>query len=289
MVLNLGDQFNSNNNAGFNLTNFKVKFINQFFHDVITDYEKSIIGTFTKHLLDYLAQEPFKDLYDLYFTITKFENDIGYSLIHQDTSQTEGGEVQVQAEEQVIRQNDLNPSNVIQEVVGEKGKKLAKEDFAKAYRKAQLNRHGVIPEFIKISEIYQVYTAFTQANLKNSILQQKQARMAETFEEEQEAVRESELKEDVILIQFKLVDKRSFKCLNTFSFVNLPFSKVLDVNVSTLLEILNKFKKHPEKQGKARKQGEFIPYNKSIMTRVVAEQLQKNNILVLSHFSRNSI
>jgi len=31
----------------------------------------------------------------------------------------------------------------------------------------------VIPEFIKISEIYQVYTAFTQANLKNSILHQK--------------------------------------------------------------------------------------------------------------------
>lgn len=28
IVLNMGDQFNSNNNAGFNLTNFKVKFIN---------------------------------------------------------------------------------------------------------------------------------------------------------------------------------------------------------------------------------------------------------------------
>lgn len=42
-------------------------------------------------------------------------------------------------------------------------------------RKAALNKHGVIPEFIKISETYQVYTAFTQANLKNSILQQKQA------------------------------------------------------------------------------------------------------------------
>ena len=31
IVLNLADQFNSNNNAGFNLTNFKVKFINQYF------------------------------------------------------------------------------------------------------------------------------------------------------------------------------------------------------------------------------------------------------------------
>ena len=33
----------------------------------------------------------------------------------------------------------------------------------------------MIPEYIKVSEIYQVYTAFTQANLKNSILHQKQA------------------------------------------------------------------------------------------------------------------
>ena len=31
IVLNFADQFNSNNNAGFNLTNFKVQFINQFF------------------------------------------------------------------------------------------------------------------------------------------------------------------------------------------------------------------------------------------------------------------
>jgi hypothetical protein len=103
--------------------------------------------------------------------------------------------------------------------------------------------------------------------------------------------RESELKEDVILIQFKLVDKRSFKSLNTFSFINIPFSKILDVNVSTLLEILNKFKRNcgEMKQGKGKSQNEFIPYNKSILTRVVAEQLQKNNVLVLSHFSRNSI
>ena len=45
-----------------------------------------------------------------------------------------------------------------------KGLKARKE------RKAMLERHGVIPEYIKISEIYQVYTAFTQANLKNQIL-----------------------------------------------------------------------------------------------------------------------
>jgi hypothetical protein len=92
IVLNFADQFNCNNNAGFNLTNFKVQFINQFFQDVINDYEKSVIGTFTKSLLDRLNDtgegeeqyEPLKDSLELYFTITKFENDIGFSLIHQE-------------------------------------------------------------------------------------------------------------------------------------------------------------------------------------------------------------
>ena len=83
--MNFADQFNSNNNAGFNLTNFKVQFINQFFQDVINDYEKSVIGTFTKELLERLnTDETCKDRYLLYFTITKFENDIGFSLIHQE-------------------------------------------------------------------------------------------------------------------------------------------------------------------------------------------------------------
>ena len=83
IVLNFADTFNSNNNAGFNLTNFKVQFINQFFQDVINDYEKSVIGTFTKSLLEKLGTEgQLKDRYELYFTITKFENDIGFSLIH---------------------------------------------------------------------------------------------------------------------------------------------------------------------------------------------------------------
>lgn len=50
-----------------------------------------------------------------------------------------------------------------------------KEELLRNQRKAALNKHGVIPEYIKIQETYQVYTAFTQANLKNSILNQKKA------------------------------------------------------------------------------------------------------------------
>jgi len=37
--------------------------------------------------------------------------------------------------------------------------------------------------------------------------------------------KETELKEDLIVMQFKLIDKTSFKTQNTFSFINLPLSK----------------------------------------------------------------
>ena len=85
--------------------------------------------------------------------------------------------------------------------------------------------------------------------------------------------RETELKEDVLSIQFKLVDKKSYKTLNSFTFLNAPLSKLNDNNMSTLLEILNKFKaQNQEGKAKLRRQAtEFIPYNKSILTRVIAE------------------
>jgi len=55
---------------------------------VISDYEKSVIGTFTKNLLDQVNNdEGMKDSLEVYFTITKFENDIGFSLIHQETDE----------------------------------------------------------------------------------------------------------------------------------------------------------------------------------------------------------
>ncbi len=162
------------------------------------------------------------------------------------------------------------------------------------HRKAMLTKHGVIPEFIKISEIYQVYTAFTQANLKNHILHEKQAhKQAMENDEPISNYKETELKEDVLNIQFKLVDKHTYKTFNTFSFINMPLQKTHDNNVSTLLEILNKFKRQElasatGAKAKAKK-NDFIPYNKSILTRVIAEQLQRNNVLVLSHYSKNSI
>lgn len=146
----------------------------------------------------------------------------------------------------------------------------------------------MIPEFIHISEIYQVYTAFTQANLKNSILHQKQALKIAAESDKPVLHRETELKEDLLFIQFKLVSKNTYKTLNTFTFINVPLAKIADNNISTLLEILRKFKQQSKKP-KTKKGADYLPYNKSILTRVIAQQLQKNNILCLSHYSKQSI
>ena len=107
------------------------------------------------------------------------------------------------------------------------------------------------------------------------------------------AYNETELKEDLLVIQFKLVNKHTYKTQNTFSFINTPLAKVADNNISTLLEILKKFKKQTtagsSQKKKAAPKNDFLPFNKSILTRVIAQQLQRNNILVLSHFSKTSI
>lgn len=57
------------------------------------------------------------------------------------------------------------------------------------------------------------------------------------------AFKEKELKEDILFIQFKLVDKNSYRTINTFNFINIPLQKIHDNNVSTLLEIISKLKK----------------------------------------------
>ena len=44
--------------------------------------------------------------------------------------------------------------------------------------------------------------------------------------DEEVAYKETELKEDLLVIQFKLVNKHTYKTLNTFSFINTPLAKV---------------------------------------------------------------
>lgn len=48
------------------------------------------------------------------------------------------------------------------------------------------------------------------------------------------------IKDDVVIMQFKLVKKENMKIINTQTFVNVPTSKISDINISTLMEIIQK-------------------------------------------------
>lgn len=78
VVVNLTDQYSVNNNCGFNLANFKPKFIREFFGDVVSDYNRSFIGSFCTALFE--RELPQNQHFDLYFSISRFSDSMGYSL-----------------------------------------------------------------------------------------------------------------------------------------------------------------------------------------------------------------
>jgi hypothetical protein len=77
VVVNLVDQANTNNIGGFNITNFKMRYLNEFITDVIADYEQSVIGSFCKHLFS--KENDSNMLVEM--SITKFKGEVGYSLV----------------------------------------------------------------------------------------------------------------------------------------------------------------------------------------------------------------
>lgn len=52
----------------------------------------------------------------------------------------------------------------------------------------------------------------------------------EGFVPDSKIPRETELKEEILLIQFKLIDKASYRTINSFSFINVPLSRAQDNN-----------------------------------------------------------
>jgi hypothetical protein len=78
VVLNCSDQFATNNNCGFNLANFKPRFVRDYFADVVADYERSFIGSFCTALFSMFSERA-ADV-ELYLTITKFNANMGYNL-----------------------------------------------------------------------------------------------------------------------------------------------------------------------------------------------------------------
>ena len=145
--------------------------------------------------------------------------------------------------------------------------------------------------------MYQIYSAFVQVNLKNRLLLENATAAAGLDGTIPDGVDLLNIKDDIILMQFKLVNKETLKTHNTMSFVNLPATKLADANVSTILEILQKQNKAAQAKQQAgapylpklNKEATFMPYNKSILTRVIAQQLQKNNVLVFSHHTKRAL
>ena len=111
---------------------------------------------------------------------------------------------------------------------------------------------GAIPEFVPVSEMATVYKLLTEANIKNKILERNLAGLndedvmasnedqAKSQQTEEEALDLQNIKEDLIVMQFKIVRKETLKTQNTITFINLPASKMNDVNIVTLTEILSK-------------------------------------------------
>ena len=81
------------------------------------------------------------------------------------------------------------------------------------------------------------------------------------------------IKDDIIIIQFKLVRKDTLKTFNTQTFINVPTSKIADINLSTLVEIVQKQTTNKSKHRS--KKDQFLPFNKSILTRILFPCLNK--------------
>ena len=112
-------------------------------------------------------------------------------------------------------------------------------------RRAEILNQGAIPEFVRVRELFEVYKVFTEANLKNKVLVKNQVLQtqdpAEIANLSEEFIEESNIKDDIALIQYKLVRTSTLKTVNTFSFVNLPASTMQDVNARILSEIVSKY------------------------------------------------
>lgn len=138
-------------------------------------------------------------------------------------------------------------------------------------------RIGNIPEFVQVSDIIDIYKYITVANLKNTYLvKQKHPEFSD------DAVELQNIKEDVVMIQFKLVHRETLSTANTFTFVNVPATG--DVNTQTLAEILSKLNLAQKKRA-----SDYLPYNKSVMTRILFQMLKRNNVLVLSHYTKKTL
>ena len=110
-------------------------------------------------------------------------------------------------------------------------------------------KKGSIPEFVEVKDVNDFYKVYQEANYRNKLFVESQkAQQIENMMRgepvdaakvaQAESIDLKNIKDDIILMQFKLVRKENMKILNTISFVNLPISKAVDINITTLTEII---------------------------------------------------
>jgi hypothetical protein len=89
VIVNIVDACFTNNIGGFNISNFKIRYLTEFTADVIADYEQSILGSVLKEMMGMITKHNAlpdgTQKLDVHMSITKFKNDIGYSLVQNDS------------------------------------------------------------------------------------------------------------------------------------------------------------------------------------------------------------
>lgn len=81
MILSLGDQHQTPNNSGFNLTKFKARYLSDFLEQTILDYEKTFIGSFFTQFMHTFLSLGYSKSLDLSMSLTLFEGQSALSLI----------------------------------------------------------------------------------------------------------------------------------------------------------------------------------------------------------------
>jgi hypothetical protein len=175
------------------------------------------------------------DQFELYFSISKFEGNMGYSLTETEVKSDQpilfdaiGGTGDQQADEGKLR----GKSN---------DRKSASPDRKSPDQNETPFKRETIPEFVHVSNIKQIYHIFCDANKKNKILLRSQLGQ-DYFNSEERRVQLTlqNVKDDIILIQFKLVRRDTGRTHNVQTFANVPTSKQFDINIATLIEIVGK-------------------------------------------------
>lgn len=57
VLVNIVDAHFTNNIGGFNISNFKMRYLTEFIADVIADYEQSLLGSIVKEMMNRVSKQ----------------------------------------------------------------------------------------------------------------------------------------------------------------------------------------------------------------------------------------